>query len=76
MCGFVRKVDFGHDFEQQLSFYVDVRGNFSNLDAVLIFLVQVGQEHFNSFHCFLQYAGLQLNISSAKTKCPVKLILT
>jgi len=41
VCGFVRRVDFGHDFEQQLSFYVDVRGNFSNLDAVLIFLVQV-----------------------------------
>ena len=41
VCGFVRKVDFGHDFEQQLSFYVDVRGNFSNLDTVLIFLVQV-----------------------------------
>ncbi len=41
VCGFIRKVNFGHDFEQQLTFYVDVRGNFSNLDAVLIFLVQV-----------------------------------
>lgn len=35
------QIDFGKDFEQQLSFYVEVRASFSNLDAVLIYLVQV-----------------------------------
>jgi hypothetical protein len=41
ISGFVKKISFGHDFEQQLSFYVEVRSSFSNLDQVLIFLVQV-----------------------------------
>lgn len=36
------QIDFGKDFEQQLSFYVEVRATFSNLDAVLIYLIQVG----------------------------------
>lgn len=35
------QIDFGKDFEQQLSFYVEVRASFSNLDVVLIYLVQV-----------------------------------
>ncbi|XP_072043735.1 VPS35 endosomal protein-sorting factor-like isoform X2 [Amphiura filiformis] len=38
--GFIRKISFGRDFEQQLSFYVESRANFSNLDAVLVTLVQ------------------------------------
>ena len=42
ICGFVKRISFGRDFEQQLSFFVEVRSNFSNLDQVLIFLVQVG----------------------------------
>ncbi|BFZ02646.1 hypothetical protein BsWGS_05685 [Bradybaena similaris] len=40
LCGFLRLVQFGRDFEQQLSFYVECRAYFSNLDSVLITLVQ------------------------------------
>ncbi|XP_052071007.1 VPS35 endosomal protein-sorting factor-like [Mytilus californianus] len=40
ISGFVRKISFGRDFEQQLSFYVEARANFTNLDMVLIELVQ------------------------------------
>ncbi|XP_058453184.1 VPS35 endosomal protein sorting factor-like isoform X2 [Malaya genurostris] len=36
---FIRKVDFGRDFEQQLSFYVDARAAFSNLDPVYSTLI-------------------------------------
>ena len=35
------QVSFGRDFEQQLSFYVEARANFTNLDQVLIFLIHV-----------------------------------
>ena len=35
------QIDFGKDFEQQLSFYVEVRATFSNLDVVLTYLIQV-----------------------------------
>lgn len=41
LCAIVRKVDYGKDFEQQLSFYVEARGSYSNLDNVLAQLVQV-----------------------------------
>ena len=41
LIGFVRRVEFGRDFEQQLSFYVEARASFSNIDAVVVFLVQV-----------------------------------
>ncbi|XP_017855608.1 PREDICTED: UPF0505 protein CG8202 [Drosophila arizonae] len=37
--GFINKVHFGKDLEQQLSFYVEGRGTFSNLDAVYVTLV-------------------------------------
>ncbi|XP_074647304.1 VPS35 endosomal protein-sorting factor-like [Tubulanus polymorphus] len=40
ICGFVSKISFGRDFEQQLSFYMEARSTFTNLDAVLIHLVQ------------------------------------
>ncbi|ESO85799.1 hypothetical protein LOTGIDRAFT_195736 [Lottia gigantea] len=40
ICGFIRQILFGRDFEQQLSFYVEARSNFSNLDTVLIQLIQ------------------------------------
>ncbi|KAK6187960.1 hypothetical protein SNE40_005876 [Patella caerulea] len=40
ICGFIRCISFGRDFEQQLSFYVEARGYFSNLDTVLIQLTQ------------------------------------
>ncbi|XP_055549188.1 VPS35 endosomal protein sorting factor-like [Wyeomyia smithii] len=36
---FIRKVDFGRDFEQQLSFYVEARAAFSNLDPVYSTLI-------------------------------------
>jgi len=41
ICGFLRSVDFGRDFEQQLSFYVDARAAFTNLDYIHVQLVQV-----------------------------------
>ncbi|XP_077490535.1 VPS35 endosomal protein-sorting factor-like [Amblyomma americanum] len=40
LCGFLQRVGFGRDFEQQLAFYVDARAAFSALDAVLVQLVQ------------------------------------
>lgn len=36
---FIKKVDYGRDFEQQLSFYVDARSAFPNLDGVFVTLV-------------------------------------
>ncbi|XP_055614690.1 VPS35 endosomal protein sorting factor-like [Uranotaenia lowii] len=36
---FIQKVDFGRDFEQQLSFYVEARSAFSNLDPVYSTLI-------------------------------------
>lgn len=39
--GFIRSISFGRDFEQQLSFYVEARMTFSNIDAVVVNLVQV-----------------------------------
>ena len=35
------QIRFGKDFEQQLSFYVEARASFSNIDSVLVFLIQV-----------------------------------
>ncbi|KAM9304823.1 VPS35 endosomal protein-sorting factor-like isoform 2-T2 [Gastrophryne carolinensis] len=37
--GFIRMVSFGRDFEQQLSFYVEARAMFCNLEPVLIHLI-------------------------------------
>ncbi|XP_041062285.1 VPS35 endosomal protein-sorting factor-like isoform X2 [Carcharodon carcharias] len=36
ISGFIRMVSFGRDFEQQLSFYVEARSTFCNLEPVLI----------------------------------------
>ena len=41
IIGFIRTVLFGRDFEQQLSFYVEARSSFSNIDQMIIYLVQV-----------------------------------
>ncbi|CAB4030945.1 Hypothetical predicted protein, partial [Paramuricea clavata] len=40
VTGFVRKIDYGRDFEQQLNFFVEARASFCNLDPVLVCLVQ------------------------------------
>ncbi|XP_052791278.1 VPS35 endosomal protein-sorting factor-like [Mya arenaria] len=40
ICGFVRKISFGRDLEQQLSFFVEARAAFTNLDIVLVQLIQ------------------------------------
>lgn len=37
---FLRTVNYGRDFEQQLNFYVEARATFSSLDSVLVMLVQ------------------------------------
>lgn len=34
LCGFISRVDFGRDLEQQLNFYVESRAAFPNFDAV------------------------------------------
>ena len=41
IIGFIRTISFGRDFEQQLGFYVEARASFSNIDSVLVYLVQV-----------------------------------
>jgi len=40
ITGFLRKIDFGRDFERQLDSYVDARSSFANLETVLVMLVQ------------------------------------
>jgi hypothetical protein len=50
ISGFIKKVDYGRDFEQQLSFYVEARSAFPNLDSVHAQLVQVKKE-FLFFVC-------------------------
>lgn len=40
ICSFIHKISFGRDFEQQLTFYVEARATFSNLDIVIMQLVQ------------------------------------
>uniref|UniRef100_A0A4W3I1S2 VPS35 endosomal protein-sorting factor-like n=1 Tax=Callorhinchus milii TaxID=7868 RepID=A0A4W3I1S2_CALMI len=39
ISGFIRMVSFGRDFEQQLSFYVEARSTFCNLEPVLVQLI-------------------------------------
>ncbi|KAG4070610.1 hypothetical protein HA402_013530 [Bradysia odoriphaga] len=39
ICNFIKKVDFKRDFEQQLTFYVEARAAFPNLDSVFVTLV-------------------------------------
>ena len=35
------QISFGKDFEQQLGFFVEARASFSNVDSILVFLIQV-----------------------------------
>lgn len=44
ITSFILQVNFGNDFEQQLDFYVNARAAFSNLDSVLVSLVQVKEK--------------------------------
>jgi hypothetical protein len=39
--GFIVRVNYGRDFEKQLQFYDEARGAFTNIDVVLVELVQV-----------------------------------
>lgn len=39
ISSFIKKVDYGRDFEQQLTFYVDARAAFPNFDDVFVTLV-------------------------------------
>ncbi|KAF3853261.1 hypothetical protein F7725_013949 [Dissostichus mawsoni] len=39
IIGFIRMVSFGRDFEQQLSFCVEARASFCNLESVLVQLI-------------------------------------
>ncbi|KAL1140217.1 hypothetical protein AAG570_000149 [Ranatra chinensis] len=36
----IRKIHFGRDFEKQLTFYVEARGTFTNIDSIHVTLVQ------------------------------------
>jgi hypothetical protein len=40
VIGFLMKISFGGDFEQQLGFFVEARASFSNVDSILVFLIQ------------------------------------
>ncbi|XP_056639227.1 VPS35 endosomal protein-sorting factor-like [Diorhabda sublineata] len=40
VCNILRKVNYGRDFEKQLNFFVEARATFSNIDTVLVELVQ------------------------------------
>jgi hypothetical protein len=40
VVGFLMKISFGRDFEQQLGFFVEARASFSNVDSILVYLIQ------------------------------------
>ncbi|XP_074775679.1 VPS35 endosomal protein-sorting factor-like isoform X6 [Athene noctua] len=51
--GFIKMVSFGRDFEQQLSFYVEARSTFCNLEPVLVQLI-----HACVAFCFITIPSL------------------
>uniref|UniRef100_A0A7N4NPI4 VPS35 endosomal protein-sorting factor-like n=1 Tax=Sarcophilus harrisii TaxID=9305 RepID=A0A7N4NPI4_SARHA len=51
--GFIKMVSFGRDFEQQLSFYVETRSMFCNLEPVLVQLI-----HACVAFCFITIPSL------------------
>uniref|UniRef100_A0A4W3I4R3 VPS35 endosomal protein-sorting factor-like n=1 Tax=Callorhinchus milii TaxID=7868 RepID=A0A4W3I4R3_CALMI len=53
ISGFIRMVSFGRDFEQQLSFYVEARSTFCNLEPVLVQLI-----HACAAYCFITIPSL------------------
>lgn len=55
ICGLVQRVDYGRDFEKQLSFYAEARAAFPNLDSVHIQLVQVLVYNILPLQITLQY---------------------
>lgn len=50
ICGLVQRVDYGRDFEKQLSFYAEARAAFPNLDSVHVQLVQVSISRSKKLH--------------------------
>uniref|UniRef100_A0A8C3UX26 VPS35 endosomal protein-sorting factor-like n=1 Tax=Catharus ustulatus TaxID=91951 RepID=A0A8C3UX26_CATUS len=57
--GFIKMVSFGRDFEQQLSFYVEARSMFCNLEPVLVQLIHVS----HSLSTFPLKMGIYLQFS-------------
>ncbi|XP_055155007.1 VPS35 endosomal protein-sorting factor-like isoform X5 [Symphalangus syndactylus] len=51
--GFIKMISFGRDFEQQLSFYVESRSMFCNLEPVLVQLI-----HACVAYCFITIPSL------------------
>jgi len=56
ILAFIRRVNYGRDFEEQLNFYVTCRGSFSNLDTVLQFLVQAACQLIMRVHKIIKGA--------------------
>ena len=46
--GFVLRVYYGRDYEKQLQFYDEARGAFTNIDTVLVELIQVNTKYYIS----------------------------
>lgn len=51
LCQVIRVINYGRDFEQQLTFYVEARGMFSNIDTVFVQLVQVNILYKINLNC-------------------------
>lgn len=55
LCHIILIIDYGRDFEQQLTFYVEARGLFSNVDTVFVQLIQVSialEREFSKYYVY------------------------